>query len=246
MPIFFIPTDFLTDQTLTIRGPLLRHIRDSLRVHRGEEIRVATETGLRYRARILTVTGSAITAEVLDRAQAPARQAPAVALAHALLKSDRMEWMIQKATELGVEEIVPLQTRRSVIRPKNARLPTQLERWNRIALEAAQQSERWTLPRIHAPVPCLEFFSEPRAPDTAFILGERVAGLSLHSVPLPDRTEVTVIIAIGPEGGWEQDELTRAVEGGFQTISMGARILRSETAALAALSILQSRLGELD
>ncbi len=245
MPVFFVPPDSIADQVITIRGPLIRHIRDSLRARAGEDIHVATEAGMRYRGRIRSVTGSEITAEILDRSTAPLRQTPALLLAHALIKPDRMDWVIQKATELGVEEIIPLLTRRGVVRPNDARISAQQGRWNRIALEAAQQSERWTLPRIHTPTPCLEFLAQRRPTATALILREREPGLSLRDVPLPTDPTLSVILAIGPEGGWDPDEMACAVHSGVLPVSLGARILRSETASLAALSVLQSRLGEL-
>jgi len=156
-----------------------------------------------------------------------------------------MDWAIQKACELGVASITPLVTRHTVVRPSPSRQESQQRRWQRIATEAAQQSEQWGVPRVLAPCDAKEFFKRPVEGALNLILTERYPGQSLASVVVPQKADTSIRIAVGPEGGWTQEELELAINGGFSPVSMGARILRAETAAIAALSILQSRLGEL-
>jgi 16S rRNA (uracil1498-N3)-methyltransferase len=156
-----------------------------------------------------------------------------------------MDWVIQKATELGAASFVPLIGRHVVIRPKTLRVATQQQRWQRIALEAAQQAERWEIPTVAAPCEATAFFSQQPPAVVNLILSERGPGQSLASVPLSNNPESTIVIATGPEGGWAREELGLALEHGFTPVTLGKLILRAETAALAALSILQSRLGEL-
>jgi len=156
-----------------------------------------------------------------------------------------MDWVIQKATELGAASFVPLIGRHVVIRPKAARVATQQQRWQRIALEAAQQAERWEIPTVATPCEATAFFSQQPPADVNLILRERAPGQSLASIPLPNTPESTIVIATGPEGGWAREELGIALEHGFTPVTLGKLILRAETAALAALSILQSRVGEL-
>jgi 16S rRNA (uracil1498-N3)-methyltransferase len=155
-----------------------------------------------------------------------------------------MDWVIQKAAELGVDQIVPVHSRHSVVKPKSDRIAHQRARWERIAHDAAQQSERWTLPVIDDPrdfpVACAQFAATP----TRGILAERSDGLSLAAMLLPVAHEDPIVLFIGPEGGWALEELQLAQEKGYQALTLGPRILRAETAAIAALSILQSRLDE--
>jgi 16S rRNA (uracil1498-N3)-methyltransferase len=120
----------------------------------------------------------------------------------------------------------------------------QRSRWQRIALEAAQQSERWTVPTVDEPVDCTEV-SAVSASGMKLALVERSAKTSLAAVPLPAEADHTVLLLIGPEGGWEEEELRFMAAQGYNTLTLGSRILRAETAAIAALSILQSRLGNL-
>jgi 16S rRNA (uracil1498-N3)-methyltransferase len=125
------------------------------------------------------------------------------------------------------------------------RIDHQRARWQRIALEAAQQSERWNVPSIEEPLTLPDLLVRYAAYGSKNILAERSTGLSLNTIPLPVGSEQQVILVIGPEGGWGPGEIRMASEQGYRDISLGARILRAETAAIAAVSILQSRLGEL-
>ncbi len=156
-----------------------------------------------------------------------------------------MDWVIQKATELGADELIPIESRHSVVQLKADRVDHQLSRWQRIALEAAQQSEQWRVPTIAMP----QSFSTlliPRATSTiALMLAERREGKSLQTIELPQDPMSSVLILIGPEGGWSHEELAMADQAEVQPITLGPHILRSETAAIAAICILQSRLGKL-
>ena len=156
-----------------------------------------------------------------------------------------MDWAVQKASELGAASVTPLVTNHTVVRPNPSRQGTQQSRWQRIATEAAQQSEQWEVPQVLASCVAGDFFKRPVEGALNLILTERYPGQSLASVVMPQKAGASIRIAVGPEGGWTQEELEQAVNGGFVPISMGERILRGETATIAALSILQSRLGEL-
>ena len=157
-----------------------------------------------------------------------------------------MDWLIQKATELGAASIFPLLTEHTIARPAATRTVKQQERWQRIALEAAQQAERWEVPLVCASLPFAEFLTESRERRLTLILSERGHGASLSSVALPTDPDESVALAVGPEGGWTPSELDKAVAHGFVGVSLGDCILRAETAALASLTILQSRLGNLE
>jgi 16S rRNA (uracil1498-N3)-methyltransferase len=245
MPVFFIPSHQVRDGRVIVTGELLVHLRASLRVRPSEEVHLTTDTGRCYRVRVTEVTRRELRAEVVDERARPERRAPSLTLGQALLKGDRMDWVIQKATELGVGSIAPLICARGIVRPLASRTRSQQSRWQRIALEAAQQAERWDVPTLGAPCKAWDWLAGPPPSTMKLILVERGTGESLGTIALPREPGHHIVIAVGPEGGWEQEEVTQAGRGGFLAVTLGERILRSETASLAALSIIQSRLGEL-
>ncbi len=245
MPTFFVPSDAITPPTIRISGPLLRHLRDSLRLHQGDELIVTDDGGTRYRTEVTVVAGRELSGRILETIAPPPKTAPSLILAQALLKGEKMDWVVQKATELGVDRFVPLLAKHSVVKLHQDRIEHQLSRWQRIAVEAAQQSERWTIPSIDEPATFPQLLIRHGTATSKLMLAERSDGLSLQSIPLPVEAHNRVLLIIGPEGGWDQEELRLAHEQGCAAVTLGARILRAETAAIAAVSITQSRLGEL-
>lgn len=245
MPVFFISDEQIRDGCVTVTGPLLAHLRDSLRVRAGDRITLADGHRRRYLIEIDRLDRARLVGRVTQEECAAPPHAPQLVAAQALLKSDRMDWVIQKATELGVQRIVPLIAARAVVRPRTERIEPQLERWQRIALEAAQQAERWDVPTVEAPRDASAFFTGQPPATRKLILQERGGGQSLHRVTLPSGPHATIALVIGPEGGWTPDELARAADASFTAVTLGERILRAETAAIAAVALLQGRLGEL-
>jgi 16S rRNA (uracil1498-N3)-methyltransferase len=245
MPTFFVDPGAITPPTIHITGDLLHHLRDSLRLRPGDSLALNDGCGTRYRVEVTHVTSRAINSRIIDRQTEPARQTSPIILGQSLIKGDKMDWVIQKATELGVAAIVPIHSIHSVIKPNPQRLEHQRPRWERIARDAAQQSERWTIPTIADPVDlagiCRQYASAP----LKGILVERSSGPSLATISLPLNRQDPIVLLIGPEGGWAKEEQRLAQEQGFVPLALGPRILRAETAAIAALSILQSRLDEI-
>lgn len=245
MPTFFIAPEAITLPTIQIAGPLLHHLRESLRLHRGESLILTDHQGIRYHVEVTDITSRAIHARVVNQETAPPRSTPQIVLGQALLKGEKMDWVLQKATELGVDTIVPLETHHSVVKPNPERLEHQRNRWRRIVLEAAQQSERWTIPQVSDPTSLARFVDQQSGATMKGILSERSKGSSLISLALPREPHQVIVLLIGPEGGWTPEEQQLARDWGFVALTLGGWILRAETATLAALSILQSRLGEL-
>jgi 16S rRNA (uracil1498-N3)-methyltransferase len=243
MPTFFVASEAIVPPTVRITGPLLQHLRASLRLQPGELLTVTDEHGRRYRAEIAEVSIGTLIGRILDTTSAPPKTSPSIVLAQSLLKGEKMDWVIQKATELGVARIAPVLASHSVVRPRADRIEHQLARWQRIALEAAQQSERWSVPVIDEPATVPHLLSTSKTAALKILLAERSDGASLSNLPLHNDGDVWLLI--GPEGGWEEAEFRHMREQGFVGVTLGPRILRAETAAIAALTILQSRLGEL-
>ncbi len=245
MSTFFVTPDAITPPTIRMTGDLLHHLRDSLRLRPGDSLTLNDGCGTRYRVEVTHATSQAIDSRIIDQQTEPARRASPIVLGQALIKGDKMDWVIQKATELGVATLVPIHSTHSVIKLNPERLEHQRSRWERIARDAAQQSERWTLPTIADPVDLAQICRQYAAAPVKAMLAERSSGPSLATIPLPQKHQHPIVLLIGPEGGWTPEEQRLAQEQGFLPLTLGPRILRAETAAIAALSILQSRLDEM-
>jgi 16S rRNA (uracil1498-N3)-methyltransferase len=240
MPVFFITTDHIRDNTVVINTPLLHHLTKSLRVRPGEALIFVDDSKRRFHTTVTAISDRSLTATILSHELPPPTHTLPMHVGQAILKGDHMDWVIQKATELGVTSITPLITDRVIARPPTDRLSKQVDRWQRIAFEAAQQSERWEVPQVYPAQPLDDFCGHVEGPQ--LMLVERYSGVPLlliSAVPL----EQPVVLLIGPEGGWSPDDLKCASEHGVAGVTLGPRILRAETAALAAISILGERLG---
>jgi 16S rRNA (uracil1498-N3)-methyltransferase len=246
MSTFFVDPSAITPSTIHITGDLLHHLRDSRRLRPGDSLAINDGGGTRYRVEVTHVTSQVIDSRIIDRQTEPLRQTAPIVLGQSLIKGDKMDWVIQKATELGVAAIAPIHSTHSVIKPNPERLEHQRIRWERIARDAAQQSERWTIPTIADPVDLEEICRQYASALLKGMLVERSNGPSLNAIPLPSDRQRPIVLLIGPEGGWTPEEQRLAQEQGFLPLALGPRILRAETAAIAALSILQSRLDEIE
>ncbi len=244
MPAFFISSSAIHGTEITLTGDLCHHLRASLRVQPGEGLWLTDEHRRRYRVDVTEVTQQRMTARILDRRDGPIDQGPTLLLAQALLKGDHMDWVVQKASELGVRTILPLIAQHGVVRPQPGRIATQVSRWQRIATEAAQQSEQWQSPQVLEPLDSKRFFTLGGTTHS-IILAERRESMALATLPLPSLHSDSLALVIGPEGGWSEDELALAFAKSYQAASLGPHILRADTAAVTALSIVQSRLGRL-
>lgn len=246
MPVFFVPPQCIAPPAVSITGDLLIHLRDSLRITISDTLWINDGLGTQYRIDITDVTKHTVTGRILETILEPPRRVPRLILGQSLLKGEKMDWVIQKSTELGVDKFIPIESQHSVVHLKADRINHQLTRWRRIALEAAQQSEQWHVPTIASPRSLASLTAGYEADTLILMLAERQNGHSLRRVELPQDVRYSVLILIGPEGGWSQEEVSTARQAGVQPITLGPTILRAETAALASISILQARLGVLE
>jgi len=219
-----------------ISGDDARHLTRVLRVEAGQRYEISDNRNV-YLAEIDTARKEHVTFRTLEKLAAPAPTVRMV-LCAALIKFDHFEWMIEKATELGVSEIVPVETIRSE-RGLERAAHKRVERWRRIALEASQQSRRAFLPDVSEPEPLLDALS--REASYKLALDENSAARPLNAaLPSARDRQDTVAMLIGPEGGWTEDERAQFAAAGWSPVSLGPLILRAETAALAALAIVNS------
>jgi 16S rRNA (uracil1498-N3)-methyltransferase len=237
--------DQATDTTATLTGSQAEHLARVLRAQPGMEADLVAN-GRVYRATIASVQPQAV--EFTLQEEIAYERALPITLVMAIFKFDRMEWAIEKATELGAATIVPVLARRT---EKHLGLAAQkrVERWRRIAQEASQQSRRADIPQIEDPIALSAWL--PREPSTARILlseEERKHSLrhrleAILNSPADDLPSIAC--AIGPEGGWTSDEITLFQNHNWQSASLGPRILRAETAAIAAVTLTTALLADL-
>jgi len=241
MSVFFIHSTDVGNGVVNITDPLLSHISKSLRSKAGDSLLFNDDHGRRYHTTVIQITKHILQATIQQVEDPPCSTHPPLILAQALLKGEKMGWVIQKATELGVSAILPLITDRVILKLSGKQEETHQARWKRIALEAAQQSERWTLPTILPLKTFSQFLQSPQQSQLIF-MAERSKGPSLLTIPCSsEKLEAKVTVIVGPEGGWSTNELESAQSHNWAFASFGKEILRAETASLAALAILQAR-----
>jgi 16S rRNA (uracil1498-N3)-methyltransferase len=216
-----------------ISGAEARHLTRVLRAEAGQQYEISDNRNV-YLAQIETARKERVVFRTLE--QMEARELPArLALYAALLKFDRFEWMIEKATELGAAEIIPVTTSRTE-RGLERAARKRLERWRRIAREASQQSRRVRLPEVAPPAEWREALTNSSM--YKYALDEDAGARPLQaSFPISRKSSDTVAVLIGPEGGWTDEERRDFTAAGWAPVSLGPLILRAETAAIAALAV---------
>ncbi|NWF92564.1 MAG: 16S rRNA (uracil(1498)-N(3))-methyltransferase [Syntrophaceae bacterium] len=244
MPRFYVPEPRIEKGMLRIEGGEARHIRRVLRLRAGDEIVVFDGSGKEYEGRIVE-EGSSSVVIVIRNTLSSIRESPLeTTLAQSLLKGEKMDYVIQKATELGVGEIVPFFSSRSVpLLEKSTRL-TRHRRWERIAAEASKQCGRGIVPKISPLQDYPEVF-EKISPEPLRLIFWEEGGVRLKEVLEEKRGMKRVFFVVGPEGGFSREEIAYAKERGFIPVTLGGRILRSETASVCCLSILQYEWGDI-
>ena len=217
-------------------------LRNVLRKRSGDRVEVVDSAGAAFAAS-LDVDARAVTAQLEEPLMREgAEPALRVTLAQAIPKGHKIDFVIEKATELGVERIVPVRTARVIASDTNA---AKVERWRRIAKSAAQQSGRTHVPGVEDIVSWDALLASFARFDRVYVPWELAPPLPLREALAHDADARTVLLAIGPEGGFAADEIARATDAGATVVSLGRRILRTETAALVVLSILAYERGDL-
>lgn len=247
MRLFFVSPTQWSEERVTITGRDVHHIGRVLRLKAGDVIAVSDGEGRVSRVRIERLGEEAVEGSVVEAAEVFADEGPSITLVQGLPKGRKFDLIIQKSVELGVGRILPVATARTVVSLEGRRAAERLERWRRIAREAAKQCRRPTIPEV-APLVKLETFirnlGPPEAGQLRLLLWEE-ASEPLREVLARTSRPSSVVCLVGPEGGFEEAEAALATEAGFAPASLGPRILRTETAPLALLAVLQFALGSL-
>lgn len=233
MHTFYVPRTQFNGDIATIDGSEHHHLRNVLRLRIGETIRIIDGEGSIYSTSIIKTNSELTDARVIKQ-QFQEKVYPSITLFQALPKHDKMELILQKTTELGVNQIVPIITERSLQIPSK----NKIERWQRIILSATKQCGRTWLPELHESQTLRDCSKSIHTYECALILWEKESGQHLQS-GLRTKTEVkSIALIVGPEGGFTDNEVKDTIEMGCTPVNIGSKILRTETAAIAGMAMI--------
>lgn len=240
---FFAEPSQIADGKATIIGADVNHMKNVLRMKPGEQVEISDGDGLRYICVIENFADECVHLRIED-VEAYAVELPSkIYLFQGLPKSDKMELIVQKAVELGAFEVIPVVTKRAVVKLDEKKAAKKVQRWNAISEGAAKQSGRSIVPKVHDVLSYAEALEYARQMDVRLIPYEKASGMEVTRQAVETiRPGQSVAVFIGPEGGFEEAEVEQAEEAGALPVSLGKRILRTETAGLAVLSVLMYHL----
>lgn len=238
MHMFFVEPGQIADGHVTITGPDVNHIRNVLRMKQGEIVRISDEKNFCGQCRVEELAEDRILLAVEENVMSTELPAQ-VTLFQGLPKGDKMEWIIQKNTELGISRIVPVAMKRSVVKLDAKKAASRVSRWRTIAESAGKQSGRTKLPQVTEVMSYTQALKEAEGYDLLLLPYESAEGMAAARKLLGKAAPgMRIGILIGPEGGFEPAEVEAAVRSGWQVLSLGRRILRTETAGMAVMAAL--------
>lgn len=238
----FVSSALINDTEIELDGDQARYLSRALRARVGDRLNLFDGNGAEWTAAILQISKNTVTLRIDDSHEAGTESPLRVHLVQGISRGERMDFVVQKATELGVKRITPVLTEYSMVKLDGSRAEKRRDHWQRIATSASEQSGRVRLPLIDTPIPLKNWLGDkPQRIDTELILKPGAAA-TLASLRPP---ETKICVLVGPEGGFSDSEYEDAEISGFKAVSLGPRVLRTETAAIATLAMLQSLWGDL-
>ncbi|MEG1847101.1 MAG: 16S rRNA (uracil(1498)-N(3))-methyltransferase [Lachnospiraceae bacterium] len=243
---FFVEPQQIQGNTIRITGTDVNHMKHVLRMRIGEELNVSNGIDQKeYRCAIVGFEEDAVLCELRFVKEDGVELASKVYLFQGLPKADKMELIIQKAVELGVYEIIPMATKRAVVKLDEKKAKNKIERWQAIAEAAAKQSKRRVIPKITDVMTMTEAIAYAGEMDVKLIPYELAEGM-IHTKDIMDslQAEQTIAVFIGPEGGFDEMEIQAAIDAGMSPITLGKRILRTETAGFTMLAWIMYQLEQ--
>jgi 16S rRNA (uracil1498-N3)-methyltransferase len=238
----FVSGALINGAEVELEGDRARYLGKALRMRPGDLLTVFNGEGTEWPATIMRISKGSVSLELGESFDAGTESRLKIHLVQGISRGERMEFVVQKATELGVKRITPVLSEYSMVKLNADRAEKRRDHWQKIATSACEQSGRTRLPLIDLPVPLKNWFGTKTDKVDAELILSPGAATPLASISAP---ETKVCILIGPEGGFSDAECEDAAVAGFQAVSIGPRVLRTESAAIAALAVLQSLWGDL-
>lgn len=241
---FFVSiSDFAGDQ-VRLSPEQAHQVRQVLRLEPGDTVVVLDNQGMEYEVTLTAVNPKEAVGRVTGTRQAAGEPRAQLTLFQSLLVREKFEWVLQKTTEVGVTEIVPVLTARGLVRTKQIE-DNKLDRWQRIVVEAAEQAHRGRIPKIQQAIPFVDIFSRFVGFDRLLIAAPSRAATLHDALQGIGRPDPSIALLIGPEGGFTEEEVALAREKGAVAVGLGPRILRTETAAVVASALILHERGEM-
>lgn len=240
-PRFYCPPPLRFGATLELPPEAAHHAHRVLRLRVNDPVQLFDGEGNALDARIAEINGRRVLLHELQTCMAEAESPLRITLAQAMCSSEKMDWVVQKATELGAAEIQPVQTQRSVAKLSGDRAEKRTVHWHGVAIAACEQCGRNALPQVHAPQEFSAWLAQMRGAACAKFILQPEGSTALHKQPPP---QGSAILLIGPEGGFSEDEARMAHLAGFAPVRLGKRVMRTETAAIAGIAALQTLWGD--
>lgn len=242
---FFVTPMQVKEDRIYIEGQDVNHIKNVLRMKAGEQLKISDGNNKRYLCEIETMTAQEVCVRIIEEQQVNTELPSKIYLFQGLPKGDKMELIVQKAVELGVYEVIPVATKRAVVKLDEKKAAKKVERWNGIAESGAKQSGRNVIPSVTKVMSYKEALAYAKELDVILIPYELAEGMAETKQVIEGiKKGASIGVFIGPEGGFETAEVEQAIESGAKAITLGRRILRTETAGLTTLSILMYHLEE--
>jgi 16S rRNA (uracil1498-N3)-methyltransferase len=242
VPRFYCPPPLPRNNHFELPREAAHHAHRVLRLRMNDPVQIFDGEGGAFDAKIAEIGGKRVVLHELQTCMAESESSLRIVLAQAMCGSEKMDWVVQKATELGVAEILPVQSQRSVARLSGERVLRRTAHWRNVAIAACEQCGRNILPRIHEPQELSTWLASMRSMASAKFILQPEGSTPLHKQPVPQGG--TAILLIGPEGGFSEDEAKMAYMAGFVPVRLGKRVLRTETAAMAGVAALQTLWGD--
>ena len=246
---FFTPKELINGDVAKIIGDDVKHIYKVLRISEGEKVTLNNCEGVEYLGRVKSVSKQEVLIEILEKLESNNESNVKIYLFQGLPKSQKMDLIVQKGTELGITEFIPTITHRVDVKLKGEF--KKLDRLNRKALEAAKQSKRSIIPKVSEPIDFNEVLEKINSLDLLIVPYENANNFGIKTLINELRKENNIDniknigIFVGPEGGIEEDEIERLKDKGAHIVTLGKRILRTETAGFVATSLIQHELSDL-
>ncbi|MED1874518.1 16S rRNA (uracil(1498)-N(3))-methyltransferase [Brevibacillus borstelensis] len=236
MQRYFVEPHLFSEREVTITGDDVHHIVNVMRAKSGEEIIVSDGAGRSAIVRIDSLSGKEVVATVVELLREQRELPVQITIGQGLPKGEKMEWVLQKGTELGAFAFFPFSSERTIVKLDAKKEAKKLDRWRKIVKEAAEQSHRSILPELLAPVTFRQIVEESSRYTRAVIAYEKEGGTTLHEVLPALMPGDSLLVLIGSEGGFSPEEVAAAEAAGIRSISLGPRILRTETACQYVLA----------